>query len=93
MTPAERKVMEQALEALIVNVIGTSGRMPKTHDAITALRTALEQPEPTKCQCDQNGACEYCSTKRSEPVSAYHALAMKVDPELQKPASKEVNDG
>ena len=39
------EAMKRALEALEANVIGTSGRMPKTHEAITALREALaEQP-------------------------------------------------
>ena len=40
-----KEAMKLALEALEANVIGTSGRMPKTHEAITALREALaEQP-------------------------------------------------
>ena len=39
------EAMRMALEALEANVIGTSGRMPKTHEAITALREALNEPE------------------------------------------------
>jgi hypothetical protein len=37
--------MKLALEALLANVTGTSGRMPKTHEAIAALRQAIEAAE------------------------------------------------
>jgi hypothetical protein len=35
------EALKLALEALKANVIGTSGRMPKTHEAITAIKEAL----------------------------------------------------
>lgn len=39
------EAIKMALDALEANVIGTSGRMPKTHAAITALREALDEPK------------------------------------------------
>jgi hypothetical protein len=38
------EALKLALDALKANVIGTSGRMPKTHEAITAIKEALAQP-------------------------------------------------
>lgn len=40
-----QEALKLALEALQDNVIGKSGRMPKTHEAINAIREALAQPE------------------------------------------------
>ena len=65
-----KETMKLALEALKANVIGTSGRMPKTHEAITALQEALaEQPaqqEPcTRVECmGSNGCIGYCWNKK-----------------------------
>ena len=38
----KREVLEQAVLALMANIVGSSGRTPMTHRAITSLRTALE---------------------------------------------------
>jgi len=47
----EREALKLALEALKANVIGTSGRMLKTHEALRLCEEALAQPaqEPVAC--------------------------------------------
>lgn len=68
------EAMKLALDALKANVIGTSGRMPKTHEAITALRESQPYPENFIDALKYDVARRDSESAQQEPVAIHQVF-------------------
>jgi len=79
----EREALKLALEALNAKVIGTTGRMQKTHNAITAIKEALAQPaqEPVAWMVyTQDGQSVYVTDNPTDIQEGQRALPLYTAP-------------
>ncbi len=79
------EAMKQALEALEAAAFSF-----RNVDAITALRTAIEQAEKQDGDCQQCGGqgCVACDARKQEQFGPQEILQMIVDRALEKPAAQ-----